>query len=301
MKVLVLGGGFVSQALMRKLHALGYDVTLYQRRPSLGVKARIVLGDVTDARKVAQVLMETNPEVVFYLAGATNKTESIDILQEDLNNSLLGIVSTLSSCCRLKALRSVVVTGSVEEYGISMPPFTEEMRERPTTTYSLSKACQSHICDWFYRVHGLPVVVLRPSIIYGPAQRETMFLPALITTLLRDEQFKMTQGEQKRDFIFVEDVVDAMLKAAVSDIARGEIINIGLGKSVKIQSIALRVASDLNRTHLLTLGALPYRQNESFAYALDVNKARQLLNWKATTKLDEGLLKTIDYYKQLNT
>jgi UDP-glucose 4-epimerase len=124
-----------------------------------------------------------------------------------------------------------------------------------------------------------------------------MFLPALIQSLLRGEQFKMTLGEQTRDYVYVGDLVEALLRSGTCASLDGEIINIGSGKATRIADLVDRVEALLDRGGLVRRGALAYRTGEPMEYLLDVTKARQLLQWVPQTSLDDGLRDTINWYR----
>ena len=148
-----------------------------------------------------------------------------------------------------------------------------------------------------YKTYNYPITTLRLFLVYGPGQKPDRFIPQLITTLLNRKQFKMTKGGQKRDFILVDDVVVALIKASLSKKAIGEAINICNGKQYTIKEIADNVATILNAKNLIA-DDLPYRENEQWDYYGDFTKARKLLNWTPKTSLSAGLKKTIEYYSK---
>ena len=107
----------------------------------------------------------------------------------------------------------------------------------------------------------------------------------------------MTLGEQTRDFVYVTDLVEAMILASGNTNAHGQIINIGSGFPTKIADIAQTVEKIIGKRGLVNLGGKPYRKNEVMNYYIDPKKAEHLLGWKAKTSLEEGLNRTIAYYK----
>jgi len=121
-----------------------------------------------------------------------------------------------------------------------------------------------------------------------------MFLPALIMALAAGESFPMTRGEQTRDFIYVADVVDALLRSAKC--REGQLLNIGSGTPVALAEVARKVGELMKRTHLIQLGALEYRPAEIMSYFVDHSLARQILGWLPRVSLDEGLANTVREY-----
>jgi nucleoside-diphosphate-sugar epimerase len=135
-------------------------------------------------------------------------------------------------------------------------------------------------------------VIFRIGILYGPSQANAMFIPSLVRSLIAKKEFPMTKGEQKRDFVYIDDLVNALERA----IDRPEIsgmFNIGTGKAPMLKEVALR-AEELAGVHgKLKLGAIPYREKESWEYCLDSRKAERELDWHASTTINEGLARTI--------
>jgi UDP-glucose 4-epimerase len=171
------------------------------------------------------------------------------------------------------------------------------MREAPVSAYSFSKQCATHLSQMMHASFGLPVVVVRPSLAYGPGQHSDMFLPALIDSLLRGAPFAMTRGEQTRDYVYVGDLVEALLRAGVGPGIDGEIINIGSGQATRIADLVQRVEALLDAPGLVQLGVLDYRTGEAMAYSFDVGKAHSALGWLPQTSIDDGLRSTIAWLR----
>jgi nucleoside-diphosphate-sugar epimerase len=193
--------------------------------------------------------------------------------------------------------------GTCEEYGSSTVPFHEGLREAPVSAYSFSKATATQLLQTLYRTHRLPVVVLRPSLVYGPGQQPDMFLPALIQALLREEAFPMSAGRQTRDFVYIDDMVEAMIKASRQSDALGKAINISCGTPTILRDLALLVARIIGNDceRLIKLGEVPYRLAEIMEYVANPNLAKSILNWSPSTSLEKGLSQTIDYYRSRPT
>ena len=173
----------------------------------------------------------------------------------------------------------------------------------PVSAYSFSKVAAAQLLQTFHRIHGLPIVVLRPSLAYGPGQGNEMFLPALIWSLLRGRRFAMSRGEQTRDYVYIDDVIAALLRAAVCPEATGQVINVSSGEPSRIVDIA-KLAADLignNAESLLDIGKIEYRQGEAINYWADRSKAKQLLGWEPNVTLHDGLARTVEHYRSIYT
>jgi nucleoside-diphosphate-sugar epimerase len=130
-----------------------------------------------------------------------------------------------------------------------------------------------------------------------------MFLPALIQALLREEAFPMSAGRQTRDFVYIDDMVEAMIKASRQSDALGKAINISCGTPTILRDLALLVARIIGNDceRLIKLGEVPYRLAEIMEYVANPNLAKSILNWSPSTSLEKGLSQTIDYYRSRPT
>ena len=139
---------------------------------------------------------------------------------------------------------------------------------------------------------GFPAVVVRPSIVYGPGQSDKMFLPLLASRIKSNLSINMTLGEQFRDFIYISDVINILLRLSLNQrLGVGEIFNISYGKSYSIKNVATKFANILkpNGEDLLNIGAIKYRNKEVMNYFVSNEKAKNLLNWYPQVNLDTGL------------
>lgn len=300
-RVLITGAnGFIGTYIAEALHAVGtcvYGVGLGPAPFASGIHPES--GDLRDAGFITRVVNEFDPEYVFHLAAFKERTAGLPAFRDSVEINLLGSLNLFAALLGRERLRAIVAIGTAEEYGNNAAPFLESMREAPVTAYSFSKTCVSHLALVLHRIYKLPTVVLRPTLVYGPRQQVDMFLPALIRSLLNGEPFAMTQGQQTREFIYVTDLVDAMIQAAVTPEACGQILNIGGGDSVKVGDLALYVERLLGMNGLVQLGALPYRPSEVLDYAVSTTKARTIIGWKPKVKMEDGLKRTIEFYRSV--
>lgn len=299
-RVLITGAnGFIGGHLVDALDGLGALVTIVDMRHGyFKPTVREYVGDLCDADFTEACIKECSPEIIIHLAASKDRSADIVAFSHAISTNLTGSINLFASAMKLKGLKSVVVLGTAEEYGKNPTPFVEDMRERPVSAYSYSKLCVTRLCETLYSLHRTPFVVLRPTVAYGPGQGPEMFLPALIKTLLAKKEFPMTHGIQTRDFVYVADLINAILSASVTPQAAGQVINIGSGNPVAIAEIAVKVARLLGREDLLRIGALDYRCGEAMEYCVDTSRALQLLDWTASFSLDEGLRHTIEHYQR---
>lgn len=298
-RVLVTGAaGFVGRHLVGKLRELGTEICATDR-PGVAFPEQwheSVRCDEVDLSKptfTSQLVEEFAPQVIIHLAAMTDVAREWKNLRKALTANVVTTVNVLEAAGGMDELPRVVLLGTSEEYGDQVAPFNEKMQSRPVSPYSWSKSAVTHMAGMAWRTFGLPTVVLRPFLVYGPGQPPGMLIPSLIRALAAGEEFEMTAGEQSRDLVYVADVADAILRAGLSTRAVGEIINVCSGNEVQVREVARTIARELDAEHLLKLGALPYRKGEAMRFVGDPHRARTLLGFTARTRLEDGLAATV--------
>lgn len=295
-RVLVTGAaGFVGSHLVPTLSSQGADVAVLVRGEAKANASFV--GDLRDAKFVDEAMSTWQPDVVFHLAAKRLRSLDTTYMREAIDVNVGGTLNLLSAAGKLSRQPRVVSLGTGEEYGDAPSPYREDQRELPVTGYSLTKLSATQLCQMLARTSGLAVCVVRPSVVYGPGQGVDMFLPALTRALLRRERFAMTAGEQTRDYAFVGDLVEALLRAGTADMVAGEVINIGSGVATRIATLADIVEAMTGAVGYTDRGAVSYRPAELMTYSMDITKAERLLGWRPTTTLERGLEQTIAWYR----
>jgi UDP-glucose 4-epimerase len=304
-KILITGAsGFIGKHLLNKLLIDSYDIACIDLQfnkefiHSFGKKVELFQGNLLDKNFIVSCIKEYNPNFVYHLAGSKSRSNTLQEFKTSNDINYIGTLNLFESCIDNNKLERITILGTIEEYGKTHSPFKEDSCELPTSAYGLSKLSATKLSLIFSHQFNLPILVLRPSITYGPGQGVDMFIPALIKSLLRHEPFRMTEGMQLRDFVYVDDLIEAMIKGIEMKGLAGNIINIASGTSVKLRDVALNIASITGNVDCLEIGAIPYRQTEIMDYEVNINKANDLLKWYPKISLEEGLVKTIDFYKK---
>jgi UDP-glucose 4-epimerase len=300
------GTGFLGTSLRLRLARQGCHVALVSRSNLPYIQSNEIAYecDLVDRQSLLTIVDTFRPDYVVHLADAKNRSYSTTDSQEQSNNlSIIASRNLTQACLCLPNLKRFIFTGTCDEYGVSQTPFHEDIVEAPVNPYGKAKlAITKSLLDLHQSV-GFPVAILRPSIIYGPRQGIEMFLPALIQSLKAGRSFPMTPGEQYRDFVFIDDVVDAILKSLhpANDI-NGIIMNIASGTSIQIKEVAFCVSQLISPLsfNLIKFGALPYRKNEIMNYSVNIDRARNLIDWIPRIEFAEGIALTLKDQKSLN-
>lgn len=308
--VLVTGAtGFLGSHLTRRLVAEGARVNVMVRAGSRSDRLADVLprivqwtADLADGAAIARCVAAAAPRVVFHMAGDTagrswTAAGDPDVLQRSYDLNLGGTLHLLTALVRPPGCARIVRAGGLEEYGTGPLPYREDQREAPVSPYSASQVAATHLAQMLHRRAGLPVVTLRPALVYGPDQAASFFIPSLILACLARRAFDMSAGDQTRELVFVDDVIEAFIRAAISPSIEGQVINIGSGVESSIREVADLVRRLAGSDSPLRVGALSGRGAGLDRLVCDPARARDLLAWEARTPLADGLSRTIAWYR----
>lgn len=301
--VLVTGAtGFLGTHLVRALTAVGAEVHALRRRPDAGTRlpcegVKWHLGDVLDLASLREVVRKARPEKVFHLAahGTVEGGDPDLTFRVNVEGSLNLWRALDGAGCRF------VHAGSCGEYGRAEGQVTEREVCRPTWFYPATKNASVVLLSTLGRESGREVVTLRPFGPYGPADDPRRVVPHVVLSLLRGEDVAVTEGEQLRDYAFVEDQVEAFLLAATRPLASpGEIYNVGSGEVTTLRRLMESVAEAVGDGALrrIRFGALPYRESEMWEMCANIDAARRDLGYVPRTPLAEGLRRTVAWYRE---
>ncbi|MFP5233425.1 MAG: NAD-dependent epimerase/dehydratase family protein [Acidobacteriota bacterium] len=288
--------GFIGMHLLRGLHLAGAEiVAIAEAGPRVArwdglafPVERIVIdgpGSIGDAIRRAEA------EYVIHLGAAVSTERSLRALEQTLRGNLLSTISLLTAAAEAKASR-VILLGSCEEYSQNTAPFDTALAADPCSPYGASKAAATAYARMFANAFHLPTVVLRPSVVYGPGQSERMLISQVMRALAENRTVDVTAGEQTRDFIYVEDLVEAILRSVTSPGIEGGVWNVGSGEVVTVRDCLRRIERITGRTGLIGYGKRPYTQNEIFRYELKLQATCAALQWQPAVMLEEGLRRT---------
>ena len=239
-----------------------------------------------------------SPEVVFHLAAQSKVRPSVEDPVFDASVNVLGTINVLRSAVRAGARRVVFASSGGAIYGDGARlPATERTAKRPASPYGISKKVVEDYFRWFQETYGLTYVLLAPANIYGPRQDpglEGGVVAVFSRAMLEGRRPTIFgDGRQTRDFVYVEDVVDAFLRAA--DARGGLLANIGSGQETTV----LRLYDALAR--LTGFRPPPEftapKPGDILRSVLDPSRAKTALGWEPWTSLEEGLSRTVEWYR----
>ncbi len=304
MKVLVTGGaGFIGSHLVDRLIQEGHEVVVVDnlstgKRRNLNRAARFFKLDIQSWR-LERVFRNERPNVVMHLAAQMDVRKSVEDPVFDAQVNVLGTLNVLQQAVRHGVRKVVFSSSGGAIYGEQeIYPAPESHVTRPLSPYGISKLCGEQYLSYYQRVSGLQVVNLRYANVYGPRQDpdgEAGVVAIFIQKLLNNEQAIVNgNGRQTRDFVYVEDVVEANLAVMGQD-TQGT-YNVGTGEETSINDVLRILVGHTNSTCKELHG--PAKHGEQVRSVIDASKIRQELSWEPRTELSEGLKRTIDYFRE---
>ena len=303
-RILIVGGtGFIGKRLVKRCLKETPFVTCLGRigricdEKIFVQNIEILQADITDKKQLQSILSGKTFDYVFNLGGYINHASYFMGGRQVIDAHFIGLMNLLE-CLDRESLKGFVQIGSSDEYGNVPSPQRETMRESPISPYSHAKVAASHFIQMLNRTEGFPGVVLRFFLVYGPRQDEKRFLPQIIKGCLNNIEFKTSEGKQLRDFCYIDDVVEAMIIAAILPDCKGHVINIASGIPVMIKEVIQKLM-ELTEGGKPLWGSHPYRVGENMELYADISLAKNLLRWEPSTGLEDGLRKTIDHYRRV--
>jgi dTDP-glucose 4,6-dehydratase len=319
-KIFITGSeGFIGSHVVEKFISLNYDVyalVLYNSFGHLGNlnflpkkyldKVKIIFGDLKDENTYNNILKRV--DYVVNLASLISIPYSYSANKSYFENNIIGSSNLFRACINKNNIKKIVHFSSSEVYGTPKRlPINESFVFNPQSPYAASKAAADHIAKSFYYSYNLPITILRPFNNFGPRQSRRAVIPEIIFQALRSDKIYLGDIKTKRDFLFVDDTSEAVVKIINSKnkyfLGGGE-INIGTGNLIKIEEVVFFIRKILNRNFKIIIDKKRIRPKNSEVKYLqcDYHKFEKMSKWKPkyNNKKDfyEALKITVNFYQK---
>ena len=298
-KILITGGtGFIGYHLAKKCLKFNWKVTsLSSNRPKKVrklKKVKYLIADISSKKKLKNKI-KINFDYVVNLAGYVDHSRKLKTIKSHYN----GCKNISSLFINSKIKKFIQIGSSIENGKINSPQIENNTPNRKIlSAYGEAKLLSSNFLLDLNKKYNFPVTILRLYLIYGPYQDPNRVIPITILNSIFNKKFDCSDGRQSRDFLYIDDLVDGIIKILIKeDNLSGEIINLGSGKPTKIKKIIKNIVNLVGSGKPI-FGKVRFRKDEINKLYPNLNKAKKLINWAPKTDLNLGLKKTIFFYKK---
>lgn len=296
MKIFITGGyGFVGRNLCRKLYTQGHELIVLRRdcsHPLFDLPITTVNGDISDLNFIERVLAEYEIETVFHLAAQTQVSTAISNPLSTFEINIAGTWNIFEACRKQKTKR-IIFASSDKCFGHAQPPYHEELTFDTDRPYETSKACADMIAKTYQSTYGMSIATTRFVNLYGPGHLNFSTLMAGTIKKILNNEAPIIKTSMERDWLFIDDAVEGYV-ALMNSTECGPFC-FGTGKSTSVKEVVLKILKLMNSNlqPIEIIDNLGEIQKQWSGY----EKAKEKLNWEPKYTLEQGLEKTIDWYR----
>jgi nucleoside-diphosphate-sugar epimerase len=298
------GAGFIGANIIHKLLQLNYEINICVRPSTNLWRLKNIISnlniheiDILDKQNLTKKITQINPSAIIHLATYSqyrNQEEFEQMVETNINGTLNLLTASKDICYDI-----FINTGSSSEYGIKDKPMKETDLLEPVSFYAATKSSATLLCQVFSREYKKPITTLRPFSVYGPLEEENRFIPTIINAVIKNKPIKLTSGNQRRDFIHIQDIVDIYVKTlSCGKKLSGQILNMGTGIEYTNDEVVKTLFKISGKKVKIEKGLYPKRIWDTPHWIADTLKTKRLLNWKPKFTLEEGLRYTYNWSKK---
>lgn len=302
-RFLVTGAtGFIGSNVVRALVKRGKHVSIFTREKKISWR----LEDISDRLHVyrcdvaksplEKIVDAIAPTVIFHFAAFGVNPWETD-LEQMIDTNIKG-TQRLITAAKKHHFRLFINTGTSSEYGVKSHPMRETDNLEPVNDYGVTKAGATILVTKMALREKLPILTFRLFSPYGPYEHKKRLFPSVCLSAIEGKPIAVSTPKHVRDFVYIDDVVDAYIKATVRRCNPGEVMNIGMGREHSVGDVVKTIVKiTKNRSHVLWNAVNDQgRQVEPPRWQADIAKAEKLLGWKPRTSFVEGIVKTVKWF-----
>src|SRR5947208_15307459 len=310
MRILVTGGaGFIGSHIVDHYLAAGHDVAIVDnlwehgggKEANINPNARFYQADITDKVRLERIFDEVRPDIVNHHAAQPSVAISTQDPLLDARVNVIGLLNILTNCTR-SGTKKIIFASSGATYGTpDQIPVNEETPQRPESPYGITKLVAEYYLRYWYEASGLRYTALRYGNVYGPRQDpngEAGVIAIFAKRFLNHETIRIDwDGEQQKDYVYVEDVARANLTAMEPGYGDNDIFCIATGKGTSVNEIYNLLAAQIG--YQPEIVRAPRRPGDIHLAYFDCNKAARILGWKPTVDIEQGIRATVEHFKMI--
>ena len=296
--ILIAGGtGFIGAHLIKKLKKKKWNIICISLKNKIKNKnSRITALNFNIKNKdiIFKKLNKYKIDFIVNLAGHINHYEK----KKTYESHYIGCKNLVDLAIK-KKIKKFIQIGSSVEYGFSKSPISENKKikiKELRSIYAKSKLKSSKYLLKISKEKNLKYIILRPFLIYGPGQSNNRLIPNTIINCLKNKNFSCSNGNQARDFLYIDDFINLVIKSIENENVNNKIFNAATGKPLIVKQIINKIKKIIKKGKPI-FGKIPLRKDEPLKLYADIKNAYKYLNWKPKKTLSSGLRQTIKYYK----
>ena len=305
-RILITGGsGFIGSHLVNRLIHANYEVAITTKYDSIyenirlfrnWKKIKVIECDLRHSNSIKKI-NDFNPKIIFHLAAYNDVKGSFSNYSETLESNIIGTANLLEN---LNKYNQFIYISTSEVYGHQNNKllFDENMKVHPISPYSVGKYSGELYAQMHMKHMLKPIKILRPFNVFGEMQSEKAVIPELIKKFIKNQTVKITKGTQTRDFNYVGNTINFLLEAMKNKTFFNHIVNISDGSEISIKLLAKKIQKITNSKSKLIIGGLAERKTEIYRMKASTTKMKKLMTIKKIFSFDEGLKRTINWYKK---
>lgn len=278
-----------------------FDPKSYFEKRNLGDKSIVVIGDLKDPVKIADILSQFEITSIFHLGAQPIVTTALRNPSETLNSNIMGTVNILEAARLYGRVSEIVVVSSDKAYGpCEKLPYTENERLHGKAPYDVSKSCADLIAQMYSRVYKLPIVITRCANVFGPGDLNfNRVVPGIMEAIIKNKTLEIrSDGKMIREYIYVKDSIDSYISLAENiHKTKGHAFNIASHNVMSVLEIMNRISKVLNSP--IKSKIFNQAKTEIPKQYLDGSKIKQVIGWEPKTSFEQAILETYDWYSEV--
>ena len=293
-KILIIGAnGFLGYNLAKKIKNIGCKIVLLCKKKNNSLKpikqAEYIYCDISNFKKLKKKLIGDFDYFINF-SGNINHQNKSQTYQTHYNG-FKKLIRVLEN----KKIKLFIQAGSSLEYGKYSSPQKERIISRPISHYGRAKYLASRFL--MNKKKNFKYIILRLYQIYGPYQKKDRLIPIVINSCLKNKKFNCTEGNQKRDFLYIDDLIELLIKIIKTKKIKSDVYNVGCGRAVAVKNVIEKINLIIKRGKP-NFGGIIMRKDEVMSLYPNIKKIKKTFNWNPKTSMFKGLRKTINYYEK---
>ena len=277
-----------------------FDPKSYFETKQLGKKSVVVIGDLKDPIKMADILSQFEVTSIFHLGAQPIVTTALRNPSETLNSNIMGTVNLLEAARLYAKVEGIVVVSSDKAYGpCERIPYMETERLHGKAPYDVSKSCADLISQMYANVYGLPIVITRCANVFGPGDLNlNRIVPGAIEAIIKNKSLEIrSDGKMVREYIYVKDSIEAYISLAENiNKTRGQAFNVASHNIMNVSEIVKNISHILKKP--IKMNILNKAKTEIPKQYLNGSKIKKIIGWEPQTSFEQAIRETFNWYEE---